>query len=188
MTTRKPITQRLQAAKGGKRQALDEVLPLVYDELRALARAKLRYERSSHTFNTTALVHEAYIKLARLDRIEWQSKGHILALAAQAMRQVLVNYARRRGQKKRAGVAAEIPLEEAEMIPADGAARVLAIDDALRKLEAMNPRHARIVECRIFGGLPIEETAAALEISPATVKRDWTLLRAWLRRELADPP
>jgi RNA polymerase sigma factor (TIGR02999 family) len=161
-------------------------MPLVYEEMHRLARGKLRYERVNHTLNTTALVHEAYLKLVQIDRVEWQSRSHFLAIASQAMRRILVDHAQRRNRQKRGGGEVAVPLEEAEILPDEGAEQVLAIDRALRKLEAMNPRHSRIVEYRVFGGLTIEETAAALDVSPATVKREWALLRAWLRRELGE--
>lgn len=182
----KPVTELLLALQDGDRTVLNELVPLVYDELRAIARRKLRSERAGHTLTTTALVHEAYLKLVQIDRIQWQSRAHFFAIAAQAMRQVLVNHALRRKRIKRGGGVRHIPLEEAAGLPVGEADRILALDAALEKLAIRNPRHARIVECRFFGGLGIEETASALEISPATAKRDWTLLRAWLRRELED--
>jgi RNA polymerase sigma factor (TIGR02999 family) len=160
-------------------------MPLVYDELRAIARRRLKAERVGHTLTTTALVHEAYLKLVQLDRMQWQSRAHFLAIAAQAMRNILVNYALRRKRLKRGGGARRVPLDEAAQLPAAEADRILAFDAALERLAAFDQRHARIVECRFFGGMTIEETAVALDISAATVKRDWTLLRAWLGRELA---
>ena len=149
-----------------------------------LFRSKLRHERPEHTLNTTALVHEAYLKLIRLDRVQWQSRAHFLAIAAQAMRNVLVSHARSRKRIKRGGGAPHVPFEEVASLPVAEADRILALDDALNRLAELNPRHARIVECRFFGGMTIEETACALEISPATAKRDWSLLRHWLGREL----
>ena len=184
MATQKRATELLLSLGNGNREALDELVPLVYDELRAIARGKLRYERSGHTLNTTALVHEAYLKLVQFDRVQWQSRAHFLAIAAQAMRNILVNHALRRKRVKRGGGAPHAPLEEAADLPATEADRILSLDAALDRLTAVNPRHARIVECRFFGGMTIEETAIALEISPATAKRDWTLMRAWLGREL----
>ena len=178
------VTALLQRMSDGDPEALQKLVPLVYEEMRRLARAKLRFERRDHTLNTTALVHEAYLKLVPLDRVQWQSRSHFLAIASQAMRRILVDYAVRRKRLKRGGGADAVPLEEAGILPDEGADQVLVLDAALRKLEAMNPRHGRIVEVRVFGGLTIEETAAALEVSPATVKREWALLLAWLRREL----
>ena len=185
MPSQKRATELLISFGNGNREALDELVPLVYSELRAIARRKLRYERAGHTLNTTALVHEAYLKLVQLDRMQWQSRAHFLAIAAQAMRNILVNHALRRKRIKRGGGAAHEPLDEvAAELPAGKADRILALDAALDKLAALNPRHASIVVCRFFGGMTIEETATALEISAATAKRDWTLMRAWLGREL----
>jgi RNA polymerase sigma factor (TIGR02999 family) len=188
MVTQQRVTGLLLSLRNGNREAMDELVPLIYDELRAIARGKLRYERRGHTLNTTALVHEAYLKLVQLDRVEWQSRAHFLAIAAQAMRNILVNHALRRKRVKRGGGAPLVSLEEAADLPAAEADRILALDAALEKLTALNPRHARIVECRFFGGMTIKETAAVLEISGATVERDWALLRVWLGRELAQAP
>jgi RNA polymerase sigma factor (TIGR02999 family) len=185
MATQKRVTELLLSFHTGNREALDELVPLVYDELRAIARRRLRQERRGHTLNTTALVHEAYIKLVQLDRMQLQSRAHFLAIAAQAMRNILVSHARRRRRVKRGGGAPHTSLDEAAGLPAAEADRILALDAALKKLNALNPRHARVVECRFFGGMTIAETAAVLEVSGATVERDWALLRVWLGRELA---
>ncbi|HEU4334088.1 MAG TPA: ECF-type sigma factor [Candidatus Eisenbacteria bacterium] len=184
MKADKRVTELLLALQDGNRAVLDDLLPLIYDELRAIARRRLRGERTGHTLTTTALVHEAYLKLVQLDRIQWQSRAHFLAVAAQAMRYVLVNHAVRRKRAKRGGGATHLPLEDGAGMPVAEAARILELNAALEKLAALNPRHARVVECRFFAGMTIEETAVALDISPATAKRDWTLLRAWLGREL----
>ena len=184
MATQMRATELLLLLGNGNREALDELVPLVYDELRAIASNKLRYERSGHTLNTTALVHEAYLNLVQHDRVQWQSRAHFLAIAAQAMRHILVNHALHRKRIKRGGGAPHVPLDAAADLPVNEADRILALDSALDRLMAVNPRQARIVECRFFGGMTIEETAISLEISPATAKRDWTLMRAWLRREL----
>lgn len=186
MAADRRITELLLALEGGNRAALDELVPLVYDELRSIARHRLRHERPGHTLNTTGLVHEAYLKLVKLDRIAWQSRAHFLSIAARAMRHILVDHAQRRNRVKRGGGAPHASLDEAVELPAAEAGRILALDSALEKLAASNPRHARIVECRFFGGMTIEETATVLDVSPATVKRDWTLLRAWLARELGE--
>ena len=180
----KRVTELLLALEGGNRAVLDDLVPLIYDELRSIARRKLRSERDGHTLTTTSLVHEAYLKLVQLDRVQWQSRAHFFAIAAQAMRHVLVNHALRRKRAKRGSGAAHVPLDEVADLPGGEADRILELDAALAKLTELNPRHARVVECRFFGGMTIDETAVALEISPATAKRDWTLLRAWLRREL----
>jgi RNA polymerase sigma-70 factor, ECF subfamily len=164
---------------------MDELFTLVYAELRRIAARQLRAERSGHTFCTTALVHEAWLELAKLDRIRWQSRSHFLALAAQAMRRVLIDYAVARGRKKRGGGRALVPLEgDALAVVAERAEDLLVLDEALERLAAINERQAKIVECRFYGGMNLEETAEALNLSPATIKRDWTLARAWLNREL----
>jgi RNA polymerase sigma factor (TIGR02999 family) len=186
MTVQKHATELLLALSNGNRAALNDLMPLIYDELQGIARRKLRQERPGHTWNTTDLVHEAYLKLIRLDRVQWQSRAHFLAIAAQAMRNILVSHARSRRRIKRGGGAPHLPLDEAAGLPAAEADRILSLDDSLTRLAELNPRHARIVECRFFGGMTIEETALALEISPATTKRDWSLLRHWLGRELGE--
>jgi RNA polymerase sigma factor (TIGR02999 family) len=166
---------------GPRRQApVDGLFPLVYDTLRRMARRRLGGERAGHSLSTIDLVHEAY----RLDRIEWQNKAHFLAMAARAMRNILVDYAVRRRAGKRGGARQRTPLlEETAVVPAPGA-DVLAVDRALERLEAVDARASRVVECRFFAGMSVEETAVALGISPASVKRDWALARAWLNREL----
>jgi RNA polymerase sigma factor (TIGR02999 family) len=192
MATQSRATELLLSLRDGNQGALDELVPLVYDELRAIARRKLRHERRSHTLNSAALVNEAYLKLVELDRMEWQSRAHFLGIAARIMRNILVNHALSRKRVKRGGGVPLAPLEEASNLasnlPAQEAERILALDSALEKLAAMNPRHARVVECRFFGGMTIEETAAALAVSGATVERDWALLRVWLGRELGRMP
>jgi RNA polymerase sigma factor (TIGR02999 family) len=186
MATKQHATEILLASGNGNREALNELVPLVYDELRAIARRRLRKERADHTLDTVALVNEAYLKLFQLDRIQWKSRAHFLAIAARAMRHILVDHARRRKRARRGGGAAHVPLELAGDLPVVQADRIVALDEALGRLAAVNPRHAQVVECRFFGAMTIEETAAALDISPATAKRDWNLLRSWLGRELAD--
>jgi RNA polymerase sigma factor (TIGR02999 family) len=189
MTTSSP-TELLLSWSRGDRAALDDLVPLVYDELRAIARRRLHQERPGHTLDTTALVHEAYLKLIQLDRVQWQSRAHFLAIAAQAMRNILVSHARGRRRVKRGGGAPHTSLDAASDVEAAQAAdvaeveQILALDAALERLAALNPRHARVVECRFFGGMTIEETAVVLEVSPGTVKRDWMLLSRWLGREL----
>jgi RNA polymerase sigma-70 factor, ECF subfamily len=186
-------TELLLLWSHGNRDALHDLVPLVYDELRAIARRRLRLERPDHTLDTTALVHEAYLKLIQLDRVQWQSRAHFLAIAAQAMRNILVSHARSRRRIKRGGGAPHASLDSASGaqaaeavagVRAADAERILALDAALEHLAAVNPRHARVVECRFFGGMTIEETAVVLEVSPGTVKRDWMLLSRWLGREL----
>jgi len=176
---------RLLRSLGHDGRALDALLPIVYDELRGIARRQLGTERSDHTLQPTALVHEAYLKLSRLDRIEWVNRAQFFAIAAQAMRRVLVDYALARRAAKRGGGALHVPLADALLVSADDARDILALNEALAGLEQREPRLARVVECRYFAGLSIDETAEALSISPATVKRDWVVARAWLNRELA---
>ncbi len=176
-------------ATSGDAAARDELIPLVYTELRAIARRQLSHERADHTLNPTALVHEAYMKLAKLDRLEWQNRAHFFAIAARSMRNLLVDHAQRRNRKKRGGGVPDVPLSDVDEVVGLSDVdpdQVLALDAALKALEERNERHARIVEYRFFAGMTIEETASALEISSATVKRDWLLLRAWLARELGD--
>lgn len=164
---------------------MDDLLPLVYGELKRIAARQLRRERPDHTLSTTALVHEAWLELSRLDRIKWQNRNHYLAIAAQAMRRVLVDHAvARRAQKRGGGQAAETLDDDAMLLVEGRAEELIDLDHALERLAAIDHRQERIVECRFFGGMSIEETAEALELSPATVKREWALARAWLNREL----
>jgi RNA polymerase sigma-70 factor, ECF subfamily len=164
---------------------MQDLLDLVYGELKRIAARELRSEREGHTLCTTALVHEAWVELAKLDRIRWQNRSHYLALAAQAMRRVLIDHAVAKRALKRGGGQPVEPLEDDAMAMVEArAAELLDLDAALVRLAALDPRQARIVECRFFGGMSIEETAEALDTSPATVKRQWVLARAWLNREL----
>jgi RNA polymerase sigma factor (TIGR02999 family) len=179
------VTRMLRQLGYGGRDALDHVLPMVYAELQRLAQRQLRGERGDHTLQTTDLVHEAYVKLGGLERIEWKNRAQFFAIAARAMRRVLVDHAAGRRAAKRGGERRKVPLDEGMLMVEEQADEVLALNDALSRLERADPRLVRIVECRYFAGLSVEETAEALEISPATVKRDWTVARAWLHRELA---
>ncbi len=179
-------TELLVALRDGRRTAFDELFPLVYDALRRMARRKLAGERAAHTLSTTDLVHEAYLKLVRFDKIEWRGRAHFLAMAAQCMRNILVDHAMRRNAEKRGGGREHDPLE-ADVIAvaeAPGAGDLLALHEAMRRLEQIDARRSRVVECRFFAGMSIEETAEALGTSPASVKRDWAVARAWLNREL----
>lgn len=184
------ITTMLEAVRDGDRAAIDTLFPVLYDELRRLARAQRREWRGDYTLNTTALVHEAYLRLVRQDRVGWTERSHFFALAAKAMRHILTDYARRRRAAKRGGRAEPVALDEADgavnPVPPESATELLALEDALARLEAVNERQARVVECRFFAGLPVTETAAALGVSEATVKRDWRVARAILREAL-DP-
>jgi RNA polymerase sigma factor (TIGR02999 family) len=166
--------------------SLDELVLEVYDDLRRMAHRQLRAERPDHTLSTTALVHEAYLKLARLDRIQWQNRAHFCAEAARAMRRILVDWAVRRGAQKRGGSLARVELDRLQAVTDHDAGQLLALHSALQALEREHPRHARVVECRFFGGMSVPEVAEALGLSPATVKRDWQIARAWLNRELDD--
>ena len=163
---------------------VDRLLPMVYDELRRIAHRQLRGERGDHTLDTTGLVHEAYLKLSRLDRIEWRDRSHFLVVAAGAMRRILVDYAVARKTEKRGGGRQRVPIEQVLILADDRAEELLALDEALQRLAVESERAARIVEWRFFAGMTVEETAEVLEISPATVKREWVLARAWLNREL----
>ena len=175
------VTMLLNAWGEGKQEALDELMPLVYQELRKLARSYLRSERPEHTLQPTALVNEAYLRLVDQKNVRWQSRRHFFGIAAQLMRRILVDYARKRQSEKRGGGEALIPFEDAKGVPTK-ARELVALDDALNDFAAIDPRSAKIVELRQFGGLSIDETAEVLDISPATVKRDWTVAKAWLRR------
>jgi RNA polymerase sigma-70 factor (ECF subfamily) len=164
---------------------MEDMFPLVYDELRRIAARAMRGERPDHTLCTTALVHEAWLELSKLTRIQWQNRSHFLAIAAQAMRRVLIDSAvARRRLKRGGGQTVQLLEEDAVAAVVADADDMLALDEALERLTAINERHARIVECRFYGGMSVEETAEALGVSPATVKRDWTIARAWLNREL----
>lgn len=171
-------------AARGSPEALDRLVPLAYEELRRIAHLQLRGERGDHTLDTGALVHEAYLKLSRLDRIEWRDRNHFLAAAAGAMRRILVDYAVSRKTAKRGGIRQRVPLDEIMILADQRAEQLLALNEALQRLAAESERAARIVEWRFFAGMSIEDTADVLQISPATVKREWTMARAWLNREL----
>jgi RNA polymerase sigma factor (TIGR02999 family) len=178
------VTRLLGELTAGRREALHELLPIVYSELRSIAHRQLGGERPGHTLNTTALVHEAYLKLVRLERIQWRDRAHFFGVAAGAMRRILVEYAEMRRALKRGGGAADLHIDDLHIAAAGRDEQVLALEEALQRLERVSERHARIIECRFFAGLSIEETAEALGVSSATIKRDWALARAWLNREL----
>ena len=187
MTEPGVVTRLLARASDGDREAVDRLMPILYDELHRIAHLRMRGERSAHTLGTTALVHEAYLELAGLDRMEWRDRAHFLAVAARAMRRVLIDYAVQRGAQKREGARQAVPLDDvADFLLAGGHDEhdVLGLDEALTRLAAISERQCRVVECRFFAGMSVEETAEALHMSPATVKRDWTVARAWLHREL----
>jgi RNA polymerase sigma factor (TIGR02999 family) len=171
-------------ASSANREALDDLLPQVYDELRRLAASYLRGERAGHSLQPTALVHDAYVRLAGGNAVAWQNRAQLFAIAAQAMRHVLVDHARGRLRAKRGAGAAHVTLADEALGAGEPDADLVALDDALGALETVDPQKSRIIELRYFAGLTIEETAEALGLSPATVKRDWTFARAWLRREI----
>jgi RNA polymerase sigma-70 factor, ECF subfamily len=187
------ITRLLREASGGDREAFDALFPLVYAELNRLARLRLRSEQPGHTLNTTALVHETYLKLVDQSRVEWRSREQFFAVASEAMRRILIDYARRRRAVRRGGIAGHVSLEDAGELPAsaplldeDQADELIALDDALRRLAGFNPQGARIVQYRFFAGLTTDEVAELLGTSDRTVRRSWTVARAWLRREIGD--
>ena len=164
---------------------LRDLFAVVYAELHRVAHRHLNGEQTGHTLGTTGLVHEAYLELVRLDRIRWPGRAYVLAAASQAMRRILIDYAVARRAKKRGGGAVAEPLDDAVAMALGRGDELLALDEALHRLAAMNERSARVVECRFYGGMSVEETAEALGIAPATVKRDWAVARAYLNRELA---
>ena len=166
------------------RQSLDSLLPLVYQELRRLAAGYLRRERAGYTLQPTALVNEAYLRLLKDRPDRWQNRAHFCAIAAHSMRQILIERARARGAQKRGGARARVTLDEALVAGGERSIDLVALDEALERLAALDPDQARLVELRFFGGLTVEETAEAMNISPATVKRHWTVARAWLAREM----
>ena len=184
------ITGLLQAVDRGDREALDELFPLVYRELSVVAHNQRRTWRGDLTLTTTALVHEVYLKLVDQERLPAESRAHFFAVAAKAMRHILCNYARDRGRMKRGGNIPHLPLEPGKDLAADVQLSddqidtLTALDESLQALERIAERQARVVECRFFGGMSVQDTAAALRISPRTVKRDWTFARAWLRRAM----
>ena len=186
METSGEVTRLLQDWSSGRREALDQLLPLVYDELRRLAHSYLTHERPDHTLQTTALVHEAYLKLIDQRSVNWQNHGQFFAISAQAMRRILLDSARRRTSAKRGSGGAKLSLDEAATVSSETANEsLLALDFALQELEKIDPEQSKIVELRYFGGLTIEETAKVLKSSPATVKREWTMARAWLYQAMS---
>ena len=184
------VTALLHAHRQGDAGALDRLLPLVYDDLRRVARSQLRRLRVGETLDTTSLVHEAYLRLVDQTRADWQNRGHFFAVSAVAMRQILIDHARERSRLKRGGGLQRAPLDEAGLAVEADAERLLDIDRALEALRAVDPRLARNVECRYFAGLSEQETADALGVSLRTAQRDWLKARAWLRAALGDanPP
>jgi RNA polymerase sigma factor (TIGR02999 family) len=181
--TEDSVTGLLRQVARGEHKAVDDLLPLVYRELKAIAHHQLKGERRGHTLNTTALVHEAYLRLG-LGEISWNDRAHFFAVAARAMRRVLIDHAEGRRAQKRGGDLVHVAVDETVAAPERRIESLLALDEALRRLEQLDPRQVRIVECHVFAGMSLDDTAAALDISPATVSRDWALARAWLNRAL----
>jgi RNA polymerase sigma factor (TIGR02999 family) len=187
MTSQESITALLRAWREGERDALDRLVPLVYDELRRLAGRAMQRERTDHTLQTTALLHEAYLRMLGAD-VEWEDRAHFYAVAAQTMRRILVDHARARGRDKRGGGSVRVPLEEGLAQAAASTPDVVALDEALSRLSTLDERKAKAVELHYFGGLTYDETARVLGVSPATVDRELRLAKAWLYRELSDQP
>lgn len=179
------ITRLLRDWHNGDRAALDQLMPLVYDELRRLARRYMRRQTPNHTLQTTALINEAYLRMVDLPEIDWQSRAHFFAVAAQAMRYLLLEHARSRRYAKRGGGVQHVTLDETAVVNPERSTDLLALDDALRALATLDPRRAQVVELRYFGGLSVEETAEVLKVSPITVMRDWRFAKSWLLRELS---
>jgi RNA polymerase sigma factor (TIGR02999 family) len=182
------VTQLLELIAAGRKDAEAELIAIVYGELRQIARRLMRREHSHHTLQTTALVHEAYLRLAGQPDVEWQNRAHLYGVAAQIMLRLLVDYGRTRRRAKRGGGGANVPLDEAVAAAAERDPDLVALDDALRELATVDAQQSRIVELRYFGGLTIEETAEVLGVSSMTVKRDWRVARAWLHRQLTSGP
>ncbi|HTI36783.1 MAG TPA: sigma-70 family RNA polymerase sigma factor [Vicinamibacterales bacterium] len=180
------ITRLLVDWSSGDEAALTRLLPLVYDELRRLARSHMRHERPDHLLQTTALVHEAYLRLVDQKNVRWQTRAHFFAVAAQVMRHILVDYARGRGREKRGGGHSNVSLHDAAAISTERVEELLAVDAALDNLATLDPRKGRVFELRYFGGMSVDEAADVLNVSPATVARDWRMAKAWLRREMGD--
>lgn len=177
------VTQLIQAYGQGDHRALDRLIPILYQQLRQLAHARLRAERKDHTLNTTGLVHEAYLKLFEFNEVTWENRAHFLATASMVMRRVLVDYANRRRAQKRGGGVRNAELDEELLIPDDYAETLLDLNDALKRLEGVSPRQSQIIAFRYFGGLTAQESADALGVSLSTVEREFRFARAWLARE-----
>jgi RNA polymerase sigma factor (TIGR02999 family) len=185
----KEVTQLLLDCRDGNKEALDRLMPLVYDELRRLAKSYMRRERPDNTLQPTALVNEAYLRLIDQRDVRWQNRAHFFGIAAQLMRRILVDRARSHHAVKRGGDGERVPLNEAVIsAPTRPDVDLISLDDALAKLTEIDPQQSRIVELKFFGGLTVEEIAEILKISPATVKRDWSLAKAWLHREIRKEP
>ncbi|MBA3345598.1 MAG: sigma-70 family RNA polymerase sigma factor [Gemmatimonadales bacterium] len=186
MDAPRDVSALLADWRGGDAGAMDRLLPLVYHELRSIAHRQLLSERPGHTLSTTALVHEAYVKLVDQTRAQWTDQAHFLAVAARAMRRILVDYARKRQAAKRGGPQQPVTLEESAVMAEDRADALVALDEALTRLATLDERMGQVVECRFFGGLTEEETASALQVTSRTVRRDWAKAKGWLYQELRE--
>jgi RNA polymerase sigma-70 factor, ECF subfamily len=185
MSSANSVSLLLEQWNNGDREALDKLMPLIYDELRKMARRYMKQQNPGHTLQTTALIHEAYLRMVNQKEKHFQNRAHFFGVAAQAMRHILVDYARARSAAKRGGGARPISLEEAALVTEDRARELVAFDEALSELEKLSKRQGRVVELRYFGGLSVEETAAVLEVSSDTVMRDWNMAKSWLYRALS---
>jgi len=181
---RSEVTRLLNAWRDGKGDALQELIPLVYQELRRLAHHHMRGERPGHTLQTTAVIHEAFLKLIDQSAVNWENRAHFFGVASQLMRRILVDHARARAAEKRGGGAPHVALDDVALVGSEQNVDLIALDEALERLAALDPQQSRIVELRFFGGLTIDEAAAVAGISPATVKREWAMAKAWLYRAL----
>ena len=184
MASQADITGLLVDWGNGDQSALDKLLPLVERELHRLAHSYMRRENPDHTLQTTALINETYLRLVDQRKVEWQNRAHFFGIAARIMRRILLNYARDQNRQKRGGKAIHVSLSEAVVMPAEKDRELIALNDALDRLEALDPRKSRVVELRYFGGLSVEEAAEVLKVSPITVMRDWQFAKAWLAREM----
>lgn len=183
-SARPDITRLLRELARGRSDALDRLIPVVYEELRRISHRQLHHENPEHTLDTTALVHEAYVKLVDIERVEWRDRAHFFAMAGRLMRRILIDHARTRKRQKRGGDLVRVSFAKAFAVPAERADTLLALGEALSRLEEHHERQCRVVESRFYAGLSVEGTAEALGVSVATVKRDWAFARAWLNREL----
>ncbi|MCU0237945.1 MAG: sigma-70 family RNA polymerase sigma factor [Pyrinomonadaceae bacterium] len=184
--TSNQITQLLNELNLGNKLAFDQLMPLVYDELRLIAKRFMSRQKTDHTLQTTELIHEAYLKLAEKNENSWQNRSHFFGVAAQAMRHILVDYARAKQSQKRGGVQFQITLEDNALVSNDNSSQILALNEALENLSKLDQRKVKVVEMKFFGGLTMEEIAEVLSISPETAKRDWKFARTWLLRELSN--
>jgi len=185
MSSQPNITELLVGYQGGDKEALDQLMPIVYDELRRQAARYLRREQAGHTLQTTALIHEAYVRLVDQRNVQWQNRAHFFGIAAQLMRRILVDHARTKKRVKRGGSKVQVSLADATVATTGPDLDIVALDEALERLEKLDQQQSRVVELRYFSGLTVEETAEVMGISTATVKREWSVARAWIHRELS---